>query len=68
MQAFVPEMLKQDKGHIVGIASVAGLVGLKNLVPYCGTKFAVYGMMEAFAEELRTTHPNSKVKYHKSSD
>ena len=42
-----------NNGHIVALSSVAGLVGVKNLVPYCGTKFAVRGLMEALSEELR---------------
>lgn len=46
-------MLKKNKGHIVALSSVAGMAGLKNLVPYCGSKFAVRGLMEALSEELR---------------
>lgn len=32
---------------------MAGAIGLPNLVPYCGSKFAVRGTMEALSEELR---------------
>lgn len=32
---------------------MAGMVGLNNLVPYCGSKFAVRGIMEAISEETR---------------
>ncbi|CAG9581861.1 unnamed protein product [Danaus chrysippus] len=39
--------------HIWRCPSMAGVLGLRNLVPYCGTKFAVRGMMEAVYEELR---------------
>lgn len=46
-------MVQNDKGHIVALSSIAGLTGLKNIVPYCGSKFAVRGYMEALAEELR---------------
>lgn len=46
-------MIKNDLGHIVALSSIAGLAGLKNIVPYCGSKFAVRGYMEALAEELR---------------
>jgi short-subunit dehydrogenase len=52
-QAFLPKMIEKNHGHIVALSSMAGLVGFKNLVPYCGSKFAVRGMMEAMAEELR---------------
>lgn len=53
IQAFLPTMKKNNRGHIVALSSCAGLFGLENLVPYCGTKFAVRGMMEALHEELR---------------
>lgn len=46
-------MIKMKKGHIVALSSIAGLTGLKNVVPYCGSKFAVRGFMEALNEELR---------------
>lgn len=48
-------MVEKNVGHIVAMSSVAGLCGLPNLVPYCGSKFAVRGMMESLSEELRST-------------
>lgn len=56
-------MLKKKKGHIVALSSCAGLFGLKNLVPYCGTKFAVKGIMYALAEELRQNEPEADIKF-----
>ncbi|RZC36854.1 epidermal retinol dehydrogenase 2 [Asbolus verrucosus] len=53
IQAFLPAMKTNNHGHIVALSSCAGLFGLENLVPYCGSKFAVRGMMEALGEELR---------------
>ncbi|CAH2050868.1 unnamed protein product, partial [Iphiclides podalirius] len=53
IQAFLPRMMERNHGHIVAMSSMAGVVGLRNLVPYCGTKFAVRGLMEALHEELR---------------
>lgn len=41
---------------------MAGLIGFPNLVPYCASKFAVRGYMEALFEELRRTNPNNKIK------
>ncbi|KAJ8684465.1 hypothetical protein QAD02_020257 [Eretmocerus hayati] len=55
LQAFLPDMLAKNHGHVIALSSMAGMVGLTNLVPYCATKFAVRGMMEALGEELRTS-------------
>lgn len=54
MQSFGMEMANKNRGHIVAMSSMAGLIGFRNLVPYCGSKYAVRGQMEAFQEELRT--------------
>ena len=53
IQAFLPAMIDRNYGHIVAMSSMAGLMGLSNLVPYCGAKYAVRGIMEALAIELR---------------
>jgi all-trans-retinol dehydrogenase (NAD+) len=61
-QAFLPKMVEINKGHIVALSSMAGLMGMRNLVPYCGSKYAVRGIQEAMSEELRaTSNGNSKV-------
>lgn len=60
-QAFLPKMIEKNEGHIVALSSIAGIVGLNNLVPYCGSKFAVRGTMESLGEELRN-HSNGKSK------
>lgn len=52
-QAFLPKMIETNRGHIVALSSMAGIMGFQNLVPYCGTKFAVRGVQEALSEELR---------------
>lgn len=56
-------MIQKNRGYIVAMSSVAGLVGFKNLVPYCGTKFAVRGIMEALAEELRADPRKPNIKF-----
>ncbi|XP_073958427.1 uncharacterized protein [Choristoneura fumiferana] len=64
IQAFLPSMKERNHGHIVAMSSMAGLIGFKNLVPYCGTKFAVRGVMEALENELfDETEGNSKIKF-----
>jgi len=53
IHAFLPGMIAQGGGgHIVNTASMAGLVGLPMVVPYCTTKFAIVGLSEALASEI----------------
>lgn len=40
VRAFLPNMMKHEKGHIVEIASMGGQIGLHKQVDYCATKFA----------------------------
>eukprot|EP00741_Cyanophora_paradoxa_P001831 tig00000507_g1774.t1 len=49
----LPEMLRRASGHIVSIASAAGLIGVPGMVDYCASKFAAVGLMEALRLELR---------------
>lgn len=53
IQAFLSHMQEKNRGHIICLSSIAGLVGISNLVPYCATKFAVRGLMESLHAELR---------------
>ncbi len=49
---FAPAMARRGRGHIVNMASVAGLVASEPLGAYSTTKFAVVGFSEALREEL----------------
>ena len=49
----LPGMKKQDLGHIVNIASIAGLEGYQQVSGYCATKFAVRGFSDALYKEVR---------------
>ena len=42
-KAFLPAMMERDHGHVVSIASSAGLVGVNGLADYCASKFAAVG-------------------------
>lgn len=53
-KAFLPGMIKEDSGHIVTIASTAGLVGVNRLVDYCASKYAAVGFHEALLTELKS--------------
>ena len=53
VRSFVPRMIAQGRGgHLVNTASMAGLIGLPFVAPYCATKFAVMGLSESLAVEL----------------
>ncbi|XP_040273895.1 17-beta-hydroxysteroid dehydrogenase 13-like [Bufo bufo] len=49
---FLPSMMRKNHGHIVTIASSAGLIGVAFLVDYCSTKFAAVGYHKALTIEL----------------
>ncbi|MCX7987918.1 MAG: SDR family oxidoreductase [Thermodesulfovibrio sp.] len=45
-------MIKERKGHIVNISSVAGRIGIPGWSVYCATKWAVVGFSESIRKEL----------------
>jgi all-trans-retinol dehydrogenase (NAD+) len=52
-KAFLPVMIQRNSGHIVNIASAAGIIGVTGLADYSASKFAVFGFDEAVRMELR---------------
>jgi NAD(P)-dependent dehydrogenase (short-subunit alcohol dehydrogenase family) len=56
LQLFLPQMkAHSEEGHIVNTASVNGVVGAPLAGPYIATKFAVVGLSEVLAAELKDT-------------
>jgi len=51
-RAFLPGMLARGAGHVVNIASAAGLAGVPRLADYSASKFAVVGFDESLRLEL----------------
>jgi len=51
-KAFVPDMIKRNDGHIIMMASAAGLIGVPGLAVYCASKHAVVGLSDALRGEL----------------
>ncbi|MBK6697563.1 MAG: SDR family NAD(P)-dependent oxidoreductase [Myxococcales bacterium] len=49
---FAPRMRTARSGHILNVASLAGLLGTPGMAPYNATKFAVVGLSEALLQEL----------------
>ncbi len=52
VDAFLPIMLEQGRGHFVNTASMSGLIGMEGLGVYCASKFAVVGLSESMRREL----------------
>jgi NADP-dependent 3-hydroxy acid dehydrogenase YdfG len=52
-RAVLPQMKKQQEGHIINIASLAATAGTANLAGYCATKYAVRGFSDALFKEVR---------------
>ncbi len=48
----LPDMVGRRSGHIVNIASMAGIVAVPGQAVYAGTKFAVVGLSTALADEF----------------
>jgi all-trans-retinol dehydrogenase (NAD+) len=53
-KAFLPAMIKRNSGHVVTVASAAGIIGVTGLADYCASKFAIFGLDEALRMELRS--------------
>ena len=51
-KAFLPGMIERNHGHVVNIASSAGLIGVNGLADYCASKFGAVGFDESLRMEL----------------
>ena len=56
-KAVIPEMLKQGKGKIINVASIAGFVGFDKIGPYCASK----GGMIALTKEMALEYAPKKI-------
>ena len=54
----IPGMIERGGGSIVNVASIAGLVGLKNRAAYCASK----GAIVAFTKALAVDHVRDNVR------
>jgi meso-butanediol dehydrogenase / (S,S)-butanediol dehydrogenase / diacetyl reductase len=48
-KAFLPSMLTRRVGNIINMASIGGVVGIRDRVAYCTSKFAVVGLTKSMA-------------------
>lgn len=51
-KAFLPHLIAAGAGHVVNVASMAGLIGMPGMSAYNASKFAVRGFTESLREEL----------------
>jgi NAD(P)-dependent dehydrogenase (short-subunit alcohol dehydrogenase family) len=48
-KAFLPAMVRRKSGNIINMASIGGVVGIRDRLAYCTTKFAVVGFTKCLA-------------------
>lgn len=56
-KAFLPAMVTRNRGHVVTVASAAGLVGVAKQTDYSASKHAAIGFDESLRVELRQYAP-----------
>jgi NAD(P)-dependent dehydrogenase (short-subunit alcohol dehydrogenase family) len=52
LQAALPHMRRRRRGHLMAVTSMGGLMAVPGLSAYCGSKFALEGILEALAKEV----------------
>lgn len=58
-RALLPSMLDRKWGSVINLASIGGVIAVKDRFAYCTTKFAVVGMTKCMAVD----HADSKVRF-----
>ena len=58
-KAFVPAMLRRGRGSVINIASIGGVVAVRERLAYTTTKFAVVGLTKALALD----HSHTSVRF-----
>jgi 2-keto-3-deoxy-L-fuconate dehydrogenase len=51
-QAFLPSMIERKWASVIHMASIGGIVGVRDRYAYCMTKFAVVGLTKSMALDL----------------
>ncbi|KAE9966304.1 hypothetical protein BLS_007105 [Venturia inaequalis] len=62
IQAFLPDMIKANKGHVISTASVASFVTCCGLVDYAASKAAVMALNEGLQQELKHRYNAPEIK------
>ncbi|PDT28714.1 short-chain dehydrogenase/reductase [Rhizobium sp. L9] len=53
MKAVLPFMRRRRAGHIINITSMGGFITMPGIAYYCGSKFALEGVSEVLAKEVK---------------
>lgn len=62
IREFMPDMIANKKGHIVSVASMAGLAGIPQQTDYAGSKFGAVGINDSLRTELLVKGLSSQIK------
>ncbi|MDO5369548.1 SDR family NAD(P)-dependent oxidoreductase [Paracoccus sp. (in: a-proteobacteria)] len=60
-RAFLPGMIARGRGHIVNIASAAGMLSNPNMSVYCASKWALIGWSDSLRLEMQATRTGVSV-------
>lgn len=52
LQAALPHMRQRRRGHLMAVTSMGGLMAVPGMSAYCGSKFALEGILEALGKEV----------------
>ena len=52
LQAALPLMRQRRRGHLMAVTSMGGLMAVPGMSAYCGSKFALEGILEALGKEV----------------
>ena len=63
LQAFLPNMIKNKKGHVLATASMASFMSPPGLIPYCNTKAAVLSLHDGLQQEMRVMYNAPEIKF-----
>lgn len=62
IQAFLPHMIEQKKGHIITTASIASFATCAGLVDYAASKAAVLALHEGLGQELKHRYKAPQIR------
>ncbi|CAG8575165.1 9956_t:CDS:2, partial [Ambispora leptoticha] len=61
-KVFLPNMIENNHGHIVTIASVLGYIGVAQAADYCASKAGLIGFHDSLRYELKARYNAPKIR------